>query len=114
MFKFDNITKEDIKNHNSSWSKISDRPYIILIIGGFGFGKANSMLNLTSHQPDIDTVYLYAKYACKAKYQLLIHKREGESIKHFNDSKTFIKYQIIWMVFIKILKNIIEIKNEIY
>ena len=114
MFNFDNITKEGIKNHNSSWSQIPDHPYIILIIGGSGFEKANSLLNLISHQPDIDTVYLYAKYAYKAKYQLLIHKREGESITHFYDSKALIKYQIIWMVFIKILKNIIEIKNEIY
>ena len=33
-------------NHNPNWSYIPDHPYIILIIGGSGSGKANMLLNL--------------------------------------------------------------------
>ena len=33
----------------------------MLIIGGYGFGKTNSLLNLINHQPDIDKIYLYVK-----------------------------------------------------
>ena len=39
MFKFDYITKEDIKEHNPNWPKIPDDPYRILIIEGFVSGK---------------------------------------------------------------------------
>ena len=53
MFDFDYITKEDIKNHNSNWSEIPDHPYRILIIGGSGSGRANALLNLKNHGPDI-------------------------------------------------------------
>ena len=72
------------------------------------------MLNLISHQRDIDKTYLYAKYPYEVKYQLLINKREGEDIKDFNDSEAFIEYSIIWVIFIKILKNTIQIKIEKY
>ena len=50
------------------------------------------MLNLISHQPDIDEIYLYAKNPYEAKYQLLIKKQEGACIRHFNDSEAFTKY----------------------
>ena len=70
------------------------------------------MLDLISHQWDIDKTYLYAKYPYEVKYQLLINKREGEDIKDFNDSEAFIEYSIIWIIFIKILKNTIQIKIE--
>ena len=72
-----------------------------------------SLLNLKSHQPDIDETYLYAEDPYKAKYQLLVNKRESTGSKHFNDSKAF-NTRMIWMVFIKILKNTIQIKNEKY
>ena len=39
MFNFDYITKEDIKEHNTNWPEILDRPYRIFIIGGSGSGK---------------------------------------------------------------------------
>ena len=29
---------------------------------------------------------------CEAKYQLLINKRKGTDLKHFNDTKVFIEY----------------------
>ena len=44
-------------------------PYKILIIGGSGSAKTNSLFNLTNHQPDIYKTYLYAKDPHEAKYQ---------------------------------------------
>ena len=65
----------------------------------------NLLFNLISHQPDIDKIYLYAKDPYKTKYQLLINKRESNGLKHLNDSKTFLNTRMIWMIFVKILKN---------
>ena len=55
-------------------------------------GKANSLFNLLSHQLDIDKIYLYGNDPYKAKYQLLINKRESTGLSYVNDSKAFIKY----------------------
>ena len=49
------------------------------------------MLNLINNQLDIDKLYWYAKDRYKAKYQFLISKIESTGLKHFNDSKAFIK-----------------------
>ena len=49
------------------------------------------MLNLINNQLDIDKLYWYAKDPYKAKYQFLISKIESTGLKHFNDSKAFIK-----------------------
>ena len=38
---------------------------MILIIGGSGSGKTNSLLNLINNQPDIDEIYLYSKIHMK-------------------------------------------------
>ena len=114
MINFDDATKENIKEHNSNWPEIPDRPYRILIIGGSGSGKTNSLFNLISHQPDIDKIYLYAKDPCEAKYQLLINKHKNTGLKHFNDSKAFIEYSNDMDDFTKILKNTIQIKNLKY
>ena len=92
MFNFNYITKEDIKEHNPNWPKIPDHPYRILITGGSGSGKTNALLNLINNEPDIDKIYLYGKDPYKAKYQLLINKRESTGLIYFNDSKTFIEY----------------------
>ena len=89
MFNFDYITKEDIKEHNPNWTEIPDHPYRTLMFGGFGSGKTNAFFNLKNHEPDIDNIYLYAKDAYKAKYQLLINKRESTGLKYLNDSKGF-------------------------
>ena len=67
-----------------------------------------------NHEPDIDKVYLYAKGPYEEKYQLLINKRESIGSKYLNDSKAFIEYLMIWMIFLKILKNTIQIKNKKY
>ena len=73
MIYFDDVKKENIKEHNPNWPQISNDPYKILIIGGSGFGKTISLFNLTSYQPDIKETYLYAKDPYKAKYQFLIN-----------------------------------------
>ena len=64
----------------------------MLIIGGSGLEKPNALLNLISHQPDINKICLYAKGPYKAKYQFLINKSEKESLEHYNDPKAFIEY----------------------
>ena len=39
MINFDDVIKENIKEHKPNWSKIPDYQYGILIIGGAGSGK---------------------------------------------------------------------------
>ena len=74
MIKFDDVTKENIKEHHPNWSQITDHPYRILINGSSRSGKTNSLFNLIN-QWDIDKIYLYAKNPYEAKYQFLINKR---------------------------------------
>ena len=48
MINFDDVTRENIIEHNPNWPKISDHPYRILINGGSGSRKTNSFIfNLT-------------------------------------------------------------------
>ena len=64
----------------------------MVIVGGFGSGKTNELLNLINNQPNIDKIYLYAKDPCEAKYKYLINKREKVGLEHFTDVKAFIDY----------------------
>ena len=98
MIDFDNVTKENRKEHNPIWLQIPEHPYRILLIGGFGSRKTNSFLNLISHQPDLDKIYLYVKNLYEGNYQFLINKRKSEGLKRLNDF-------IAWMIFTKILKH---------
>ena len=54
MLNFDDIIKEETKEYNPNWPEIPDHSYRILIIGGSGFGKTNSLFNLINQQPNID------------------------------------------------------------
>ena len=92
MINFDDYTNKNKTQHNSNWLYIPDHPYRILIIGGSGSGKTNALLNLINNEPDIDQIYLYAKDPYETKYQFLINKKERMGLKHFNDSKAFIKH----------------------
>ena len=78
MITLDRITNENNKKHNEKWLFISDHPYKILIIGGSGSGKANTLLNLMKEQDDIDKIYLYAKDLSEPKYEFLIKKCEDD------------------------------------
>ena len=92
MTNFDNYTNENKINHNPNWPYIPDHSYRILIIGGSGSGKTNTLLNLINNQPGIDKIYLYAKDPYEDKYQFLINKTESTGLKYFNDPKVFIEY----------------------
>ena len=75
MIDFNDVTKENIKEHNPNWPQIPDHPYRILIIRGAGSGKTNSLFNLINWRSDIDKIYLYVKDPYEVKYQFLINKR---------------------------------------
>ena len=69
MINFDNYTNENKIEHNSKWPYISDHPYRILIVGGSGSGKTNTLLNLINNQLDVNKIYLYSKNPYEKKYQ---------------------------------------------
>ena len=92
MINFDEYTNEKKIEHNLKWPYFPDHSYRILIIGGSGSEKTNTLLNLINNQLDIDKIYLYAKDPYEAKYQYLINKREKVGLDHFDDHKTFIEY----------------------
>ena len=69
MINFNKYASDNRINHNPEWPYIPDHPYRILIIGGSGSGKTNTLLNLINNQPDIDKIYLYAKDPYETKYQ---------------------------------------------
>ena len=92
MINFDDVIKEETKEHNPNWPEIPDHPYRILIIEGSGSGITNPLFNPINHQPGIDNIYIYAKDLTEAKHQFFIKKHEDVGTKHFNDSKAFIEY----------------------
>ena len=57
MINLDDITNENNKEHNEKWPYIHGHPCRILIIGGSGSGKTNTLLNLMKEQDDIDKIY---------------------------------------------------------
>ena len=91
MIDFNDVTKENIKEHNRNWPQIPGHLYRILITGGTECGKTNLLFNLINHKPDIEEIYLHAKDPYEAKYQLRINKKENTGLKSLNDSKDFIE-----------------------
>ena len=91
MINLDSITNENNRTHNEKWPYIPDHPHIILVIGGSGSGKKNTLLNLINEQSHIDKIYLYARDLNEPKYKILIKKRKDAGIKHLNDPNVFIE-----------------------
>ena len=83
MISFDDVAKENIKELNRNLPQIPNHLHRILIIGGFGYGKTNILLNLIKKQDDgyIDKIYLYVRDLNEPKHQYLIKKREKMVLK---------------------------------
>ena len=92
MINFDDYTNENKAQNNLKWPYIPDHPFQVLIIGGFGSGKSNALLNLTNKQPGIDKICIYAKDPYESEYQYLIRKREKADLNNYDDLKAFTKY----------------------
>ena len=61
MINLDNIANNNNEKHNKKRPHIPDHPYRILIIGGSGTGKPNTLLNLINEQKDIDKLICMQK-----------------------------------------------------
>ena len=103
MINLNNIANNNNEEHNEKWPYIPDHPYRVLIIGGSGPGKTNTLLSLIKEQKDIDKIYLYAKDLSGPRYEYLIKNRENAGIKYLNDSKAFIECSNKMMMFMRIL-----------
>ena len=91
MINLDSITNQINKKHNEKWPYIPDHLYRILIIGGSGSRKINTLLDLINERNDIDKIYLYARDLNEQKYEILIKKRKHTGIKHLIDPNVFIE-----------------------
>ena len=56
MINLDGIVNDNTKKNNEKWPYEPDHPYRILIIGGSGSGKTNTLLNLINEQREIDKI----------------------------------------------------------
>ena len=85
-----------------------------MIIGGFGSGKTNTLLNLVNEQNDIDKIYLYAKDLSEPKFEFLIIRRENAGTKYLNDPNAFIECSNRWcfILFMRILMTTTQTEKE--
>ena len=74
MINLDSIKNENNKEHNKKWPYVPDHPYRILIIGGSGSGKTNTLLDLIKEKDNINTIYLYVRDLSKPKYEIFDQK----------------------------------------
>ena len=83
----------------------------MLIVGGSGFEKANALLNLINNEPDTNNFFYILKIHTKQNinFWLKYVKMLEQSILMI--LKFLLNTQIIWVTFIKTLKNTAYIKN---
>ena len=112
MINLDSITNENSKEHHEKWLYIPDHRYRILIIGAFGSGKTNTLLNLIKEHDDNDKIYLHAKDLSEPKYEFLIKKCENVGTDHLMIYMHLLSVQIEWMTFIRILMTAIQAEKE--
>ena len=67
-----------------------------------------------SHQTDIEESYLYAKEPFEGIHQKVINKCEDVGLKHFVILKLLLNTRMTWIIFTKILKNTIQVRNIEY
>ena len=91
MINIDDYVNENKTEHNEKWPYIPDHWYRIIIIGGSGSGKTNTLINLINEQNDIDQIHLNSRDLREPKYEYLIKKREDAGIKHLNNLNAFIE-----------------------
>ena len=94
MINTDDYVNENKTEHDKTWPYKPDHPYRIIIIGGSGSVKTNTLLHLIKEQDYhdvINKIYLYARDLSEPKYQFLIKKREDAGIKHVNNPNAFIE-----------------------
>ena len=103
MINLDNITKENNKDHNEKWPYIPDHPYRILIIGGFGSGKTNALINLIKEQDDIGKIYLHTKCLSEPKYEFLLKSTKIQEQKILMIQIHLLSVQTRWTRFTRIL-----------
>ena len=64
MTNFDDVAKVNIKENNTNWPQIYNHCYRILITGGSGYGKTNSLLYVISHRLNVDKfIYMLKTHA---------------------------------------------------
>ena len=93
MINIDDYVNENKTEHDKTWPYKPDHLYRIIIIGGSGSVKTNTLLNLIKEQDYhdvIDKIYLYARDLSEPKYEYLIKKREDAGIKHLDNPNAFI------------------------
>ena len=64
MINYDDVTKENIKEHNLNWPRIPDYLHIILMIGGSWSGKTNALLQPIKQKDDDDCSIIDKTYLC--------------------------------------------------
>ena len=104
MSNYDDITKENIKEHNSNVPQILDHLYRKLVIGRSCSLKTKAFHNLIKQRNDdnytiIDKNYVSVKDPIKVKY----YKKKHE--KFVKIQRLLLNIQMIWRMSIKILRS---------
>lgn len=74
LINYDEVTGENAQEHSPLKPQISGYPHKLLIKGGSGARKTNTIINLIYWQPDTHKIYFYSKCLHESKYKILIKK----------------------------------------